>query len=131
MLSGFNYSNDSNYNITNSNPNYIIQHNQNNLNSMYRNSSNFSNSTTNSNKNKFVYYDNDQQTGNIMKKKNVKNKTVKFNEKVSVIKVESYKEYNKIEDEINIDNILNNNNNYKPNRDKNNKKGDSCECKIV
>ena len=127
MISGFNYSNNNNYNITNSNPNYIIQHNQNNLKSMYRNSSNFSNGTSNSNKNKFVYYGNGIQPKDKIKKKNEKNKTVKFNDKVNVIKVESYKEYNKIDDDF--DNIFNNE--CKHNTNKTKKKGDSCECKIL
>ena len=130
MLSGFNYSSNNSYNVTNSNPNYISEYNQNKLKAMYRDGSNFSNSTYNSNKNKFVYYDNGQQPGSDQKKKNGKNKTVKFNDKVSVIKVQSYKEYNKIDDDINIDNILNNDYNYKQNT-KNKKKGNSCECKIV
>ena len=131
MLSGFDYSNNNNYNISNSNQNYIIQHNQNNLQSMYRNSSNFSNNTNISNKNKFVYYENSKQPeNNNIIKKNGKNKTVKFNETVSVIKVESYKKYNKIDDEINIDNILNNDYNYKQNG-KSQKKEKNCECKIV
>ena len=131
MLSGFDYSNNNNYNISNSNQNYIIQHNQNNLQSMYRNSSNFSNNTNISNKNKFVYYENTKQPeNNNIIKKNGKNKTVKFNETVSVIKVESYKKYNKIDDEINIDNILNNDYNYKQNG-KSQRKEKNCECKIV
>ena len=131
MLSGFNYSSNNSYNVTNSNPNYISEYNQNKLKAMYRDDSNFSNGTYNSNKNKFVYYDNGQQPGSDQKKKNGKNKTVKFNDKVSVIKVQSYKEYNKIDDDINIDNILNNNYNYKQNTKKDKKKGNSCECKIV
>ena len=130
MISGFNYSNNSSYNFSNSNPNFIIQHNQNNLNSMYMNNSNLSNSTNVSNKNKFVYYGNDLQPVNNIKKKNGKNKTVKFNDKVSVIKVQSYKQYNKLDDVISMDNILNNDYNYKQNIN-GKKKGDSCECKIV
>ena len=55
-------------------------------------------------------------------KKNGKNKTVKFIDKVSVIKVQSCKEYNKIDDDINIDNILNNDYNYKPNTKKDKKR---------
>ena len=131
MLSGFNYSSNNSYNVTNSNPNYISEYNQNKLKAMYRDGSNFSNGTYNSNKNKFVYYDNGKQPGSDQKKKNGKNKTVKFNDKVSVIKVQSYKEYNKIDDDINIDNILNNDYNYKQNTKKDKKKGNSCECKIV
>ena len=46
---------------------------------------------------------------------------VTFNDKVSVIKVESYKEFNKIDDDINIDNILNNEYNYKLNTKKDKK----------
>ena len=131
MLSGFDYSNNNNYRISNSNPNYIIQDNQNNLQSMYRNSSNFSNNTNISNKNTFVYYENTQQPeNNNIIKKNGKNKTVKFNEAVSVIKVESYKKYNKIDYDINIDNILNNDYNYKQNG-KSQRKEKNCECKIV
>ena len=131
MLSGFDYSNNNNYNISNSNPNYIIQHNQNNLQSMYRNSSNFSNNTNISNKNTFVYYENTQQPeNNNIIKKNGKNKTVKFNEAVGVIEVESYKKYNKIDYDINIDNILNNDYNYKQNG-KSQRKEKNCECKIV
>ena len=131
MLSGFDYSNNNNYNISNSNPNYIIQYNQNNLQSMYRNSNNFSNNTNISNKNTFVYYENTQQPeNNNIIKKNGKNKTVKFNEAVGVIEVESYKKYNKIDDDINIDNILNNDYNYKQNG-KSKKKEKNCECKIV
>ena len=137
MISGFNYSNNNNYNISNSNPNYIIQHNQNDLKAMYRDGSTFSNSTINTNKNKFVYYDydlyprNNINNINNINKKNGKHKTVKFDDKIKVIKVESYKKYNKIDDEINIDNILNNDYNYKQNGNKGKKKGDSCECKIV
>ena len=131
MLSGFDYSNNNNYNISNSNPNYIIQYNQNNLQSKYRNSNNFSNNTNISNKNTFVYYENTQQPeNNNIIKKNGKNKTVKFNEAVSVIKVESYKKYNKIDYDINIDNILNNDYNYKQNG-KSQRKEKNCECKIV
>ena len=130
MISGFNYSNNNNYNITNSNPNYIIQHNQNNLNFMYRNSSNsnLSNGTIYSNKNKFVYYDIGQQPGNNIKKKNDKNKTVKFNDKVSVIKVESYKKYNRIDDDFNLYGVVNDD---KQNTNRDRKKGDSCQCGIV
>ena len=131
MFSGFDYSNNNNYNISNSNPNYIIQYNQNNLQSKYRNSNNFSNNTNISNKNTFVYYENTQQPeNNNIIKKNGKNKTVKFNEAVSVIKVESYKKYNKIDYDINIDNILNNDYNYNQNG-KSKKKEKNCECKIV
>ena len=68
MLSGFNYSSNNSYNVTNSNPNYISEYNQNKLKAMYRDGSNFSNGTYNSNKNKFVYYDNGQQPRSDKKK---------------------------------------------------------------
>ena len=46
MLSGFNYSSNNNYNVSNSNPNYISQYNQNKLKSMFRDDSNFNNRHT-------------------------------------------------------------------------------------
>ena len=64
-------------------------------------------------------------------------KNVKFNEKVSVIKVVSYKEYNKIDDNTGLNNSYNDRiNNYKSkyiNTDPNNyeKKTKNCDCSIM
>ena len=76
---------------------------------------------------------------NISKKKK-SNKRVKFNDKVDVVNVESYKEYNKIEDvEINFQEYLlqiQNYSNMSQNNDNNNvndkkKKCDNCTCYII
>ena len=66
-----------------------------------------------------------------------KKKNVKFNENVSVIKVVSYKEYNKIDDNTGLDNVYYDKiNKYKSNyvnTDPNNidKKTKNCECNIM
>ena len=70
------------------------------------------------------------------KKKRVGNKKkVKFNEKVSVITVVSYKKYNKIDDNLGLEDIYNKscnfdyNDNMANNNSKKNK-GNNCECYI-
>ena len=131
MIYTMNYTNNNNnqYNYTNNYPNqnYFNQINQNNLKAMYRNSSNFSNSSSNNNSNnkyklKYVEINN--------KKPNRPKKKVKFNGNVTIIKVESYKEYNKIDEDINLDNIFNS---VGPKQaiNINKKKGDNCECTLI
>ena len=123
-----NYSNNnSQYNYTN---NYKIQNyynikNQNDLNAMYRTDSNYSNI----NKTPKMVYEEDYTK---LKKKNIGNKKrVKFNEDVQVIKVQSYKEYNKIEDvDININDFFVGDGN-RQNNIKKRKKGDKCECNLI
>ena len=125
-----NYTNNNNnqYNYTNNyqNQNYFSQINQNNLKAMYRNSSNFSNSSNNNSNNKYKlkYVEINNKNPNRPKKK------VKFNGNVTIIKVESYKEYNKIDEDINLDNIFNS---VGPKQaiNINKKKGDNCECTLI
>ena len=129
MLNGINYSNNTQYNYTNNYPNqnYFEQQNQNLLNAMYRNHSNLSTNSYSSNKYKLTYTEPTPR-----KKKSGKKKTVKFNEQVNIIQVQSYKEYNKIDDDINIDTFFNNDYyNNKPNININKKKGDKCECLCI
>ena len=54
-------------------------------------------------------------------------KKVKFNEKVDVIVVKSFKKYNKCEDEYSIDDFLDEN----KSKNKRRKKGKNCECNII
>ena len=68
------------------------------------------------------------------KKKKVNKKKVKFNDKVCVIKIESYKEFNKIDDNPNLNKVYNNNyNTYYNNNDQNksDQKTKNCECHIM
>ena len=64
-------------------------------------------------------------------------KNVKFNEKVSVIKVVSYKEYNKIDDNTGLNDVYNGKtnkyNSHYVNTDPNDidKKTKNCECNII
>ena len=123
-----NYSNNnSQYNYTNKykNQNYYNIRNQNDLNAMYRTDSNYSNI----NKSPKMVYEEDYTK---LKKKNIGNKKrVKFNEDVQVIKVQSYKEYNKIEDvDININDFFDGGGN-RQNNIKRRKKGDKCECNLI
>ena len=123
-----NYSNNnSQYNYTNKykNQNYYNIKNQNDLNAMYRTDSNYSNI----NKTPKMVYEEDYTK---LKKKNIGNKKrVKFNEDVQVIKVQSYKEYNKIEDvDININDFFVGDGN-RQNNIKKRKKGDKCECNLI
>ena len=123
-----NYSNNnSQYNYTNKykNQNYYNIRNQNDLNAMYRTDSNYSNI----NKSPKMVYEEDYTK---LKKKNIGNKKrVKFNEDVQVIKVQSYKEYNKIEDvDININDFFVGDGN-RQNIIKKRKKGDKCECNLI
>ena len=123
-----NYSNNnSQYNYTNKykNQNYYNIRNQNDLNAMYRTDSNYSNI----NKSPKMVYEEDYTK---LKKKNIVNKKrVKFNEDVQVIKVQSYKEYNKIEDvDININDFFDGGGN-RQNNIKKRKKGDKCECNLI
>ena len=123
-----NYSNNnSQYNYTNNykNQNYYNIKNQNDLNAMYRTDSNYSNI----NKTPKMVYEEDYTK---LKKKNIGNKKrVKFNEDVQVIKVQSYKEYNKIEDvDININDFFVGDGN-RQNNIKKRKKGDKCECNLI
>ena len=129
MLNGINYSNNTQYNYTNNYPNqnYFEQQNQNLLNAMYRNHSNLSTNSYSSNKYKLTYTEPTPR-----KKKSGKKKTVKFNEQVNIIQVQSYKEYNKLDDDINLENLLNNDTNkQKQHFNINKKKGDNCECIII
>ena len=64
------------------------------------------------------------------KKISEKNKSVKFNKNVTIIKVKSFKEYNKI-DEYNNINPLFNDVNYNSTNNINKKKEDGCECIIL
>ncbi len=121
-----NYTNNNNQFNNYQNENYFNQKTQNNLQAMYRNSSNFSNNTSYSNNKYKLHYSN---ADNYQKKRNGKQKSVKFNEKVNIIKIESYKQYNKIDDDINLDNIINNGHKQRINIDK--KKGDNCECILI
>ena len=123
-----NYSNNnSQYNYTNNykNQNYYNIKNQNDLNAMYRTDSNYSNI----NKTPKMVYEEDYTK---LKKNNIGNKKrVKFNEDVQVIKVQSYKEYNKIEDvDININDFFVGDGN-RQNNIKKRKKGDKCECNLI
>ena len=123
-----NYSNNnSQYNYTNKykNQNYYNIKNQNDLNAMYRTDSNYSNI----NKTPKMVYEEDYTK---LKKNNIGNKKrVKFNEDVQVIKVQSYKEYNKIEDvDININDFFVGDGN-RQNNIKKRKKGDKCECNLI
>ena len=92
---------------------------------MYRTDSNYSNI----NKSPKMVYEEDYTK---LKKKNIVNKKrVKFNEDVQVIKVQSYKEYNKIEDvDININDFFDGGGN-RQNNIKKRKKGDKCECNLI
>ena len=58
-------------------------------------------------------------------------KKVKFNEDVDVILVKSYKKYNKIEDEISLDDNLDENYNNNINNNIKRKKKKNCECNII
>ena len=134
MFYGNNYSNNTqyNYNYTKKfpNQNYISQFYNNNLNSIYNNS-NFINNASYSNKHKLNNSYKDNQTVPPKKKRTI-NKKVTFNQHVKVIKVQSYKEYNKLDDDINLENLFNNDTNKQKqtfNIDK--KKGDRCECVII
>ena len=123
MIYGINYSNNSQYNQYNTNQNYFNKDVQNTLNSMYRSDSNFSNINKTQ---KMVY------NGNYFeKKKNNKNKgkKVKIREGVEIIDVESYKEYNKIdEEEFNANyGFVDNRKDYSNSK----KKNDNCECKLI
>ena len=71
---------------------------------------------------------------NDMKKKKSSNKRVKFNNKVDIIEVENYKEYNKIDDDdINYQVYFSSYNNYViPKKEKiNKKKCNDCICNII
>ena len=84
-------------------------------------------------------YDNNTNNNHIIKRKK-SNKKVKFNDKVEIVYVESYKNYNKIydDDDFNINNYLiyytnnctNNNNNNNTNNINRNKCSD-CNCHII
>ena len=72
---------------------------------------------------------------NILSKRKKSNKHVKFNDKIDVILVESYKAYNVIEDdEFNYQEYLLNYKNYYENQrknDNNKKVCDGCTCHII
>ena len=90
--------------------------------------------TTNNNK----VYNNNFNTITAKRQKKSNKKKVKFNDKVCVINVESYKEYNKIDDNDFLNNLYNANNNiYNTNNvnsvqhQSNAKKANNCECNII
>ena len=127
MYNGINYTNNTQYNYTNNFPNqsYFSQQNQINIDTLYRSNSNLTNNANDSNKNNLSDYNCNQPASR--KKKPGNKKKVTFNEHVIIINVDSYKEYNKIYDDINIDTLFNNDFNNKPNIVINKKK-DKCEC---
>ena len=91
------------------------------------------NNTINNNKT----YNNNFAPQSVKRNSRNNKKNVKFNENVCVIKVVSYKEYNKIDDNTGLDNVYNGkinkyNSNY-VNTDPNNidKKTKNCECNIM
>ena len=99
------------------------------------NSDNSNSQSTNNNK---IYNNNNNTTITAKRKKKSNNKKVKFNDKVCVINVESYKEYNKIDDNDFLNNLYKaNNNNYITNNNNsvqhqgNAKKTNNCECNII
>ena len=91
------------------------------------------NNTINNNKT----YNNNFAPQSVKRNSRNNKKNVKFNENVCVIKVVSYKEYNKIDDNTGLDNVYNGKNNkYNSNyvnTDPNNidKKTKNCECNIM
>ena len=91
------------------------------------------NNTINNNKT----YNNNFAPQSIKRNSRNNKKNVKFNENVCVIKVVSYKKYNKLDDKAGLDNVYNNKNNkYNSNyvnTDPNNidKKTKNCECNIM
>ena len=128
MFFGNNYSNNTQYNYINKfpNQNYLTQSTNNNLKLKYINSNNNKFSS-----NKYKLNNSYNQTAP-PRKKRVNKKNVSFNQNIMVIKVQSYKEYNKLDDDINLENILNNDvNKQKPSININKKKGDNCECIII
>ena len=79
----------------------------------------------------YIPYNNDN---NIVPRKKKSNKRVKFNNKIDVILVESYKAYNKIEDEqLYFQEYYKtmNNNIEEPKPTINKQKGDGCVCIII
>ena len=65
------------------------------------------------------------------KSKNKIKKKVKFNEVVDVILVQSYKKYNKEDDDSSYSDCFREDNPYKDNNNKNHKKANKCECNII
>ena len=96
----------------------------------------YNNNINNTIKNNKTYNNNFAPKSIKMDSRNSK-KNVKFNEKVSVIKVVSYKEYNKIDDCTGLDDVYkgktNEYNSHYINTDPNNidKKTKNCECNIM
>ena len=86
---------------------------------------------------KNVGYNNNFAPQSVKRNSRNNKKNVKFNEKVCVIKVVSYKEYNKFDDKTGLNNVYNSKNNkYNSNyvnTDPNNigKKTKNCECNIM
>ena len=133
MFYGNNYENNTQNNYTNKYPNqnYLSQSFNNNLQSIYINNSNFSTNESFSNNYKLNNSYISNQTVP-QRKKNANKKKVTFNQNVMVIKVQSYKEYNKLDDDINLENLLNSDaNKQKINFNIDKKKGDRCECFII
>ena len=105
------------------NQNYFSAKHQSDLSSMYRTNSTYSNIS----KTPKMEYEGDYfQPKN---KHSGNKKKVKFNEKVIIIPVESYKEYNKIEDDININKYIDGINRQNVNQKK--PKSDKCECNLI
>ena len=107
------------------------------LNSPIENKNNRKYNNINNNNNTYGYNNKNYNTYNFQpssaqKKRSGKMKRVKFNEKVCVINVESYKEYNKIDDDICVEDLYkrNFNDNYSKIPKNNNKKEKDCECDI-
>ena len=117
---------DSEYNLSDfdRNKNYINNREEIKLKEMYRTSSEFTN-----NQKKFHFPDGYQQA--MAKKNNNNNKHVKINDNINIIPVESYKEYNKIEETelygTNCQNLMNNYYNSRNDYIQNNNK-ESGEC---
>ena len=135
MFYNVNYSGNQLYNYSNNNQNINNYNQQNQINIQPYNTSNtdYTNNISYYNYNNYSNYIYNNNNNNFqpivkVKKKKLNNKKVKFNESVCVIKVESYKEFNKLEDDdSNLDYI----NNYNKNININKKKGDKCECIII
>ena len=126
-----------NYNYTNNNQQYVNINNMNNynqLNQINMKPYNICNNVCNGNINYYTQYqynsNNNFQPIAKIKSNKKKNKSVKFNDKVNIINVQSFKEYNKIDgDDVNIEYSYNDVNDKKIKIDK--KKADNCECIII
>ena len=90
------------------------------------NNPNYYNLNNNINNNNFDY---PKYRTNLRKSRKPK-KRVRFNEDVDVVLVESYKEYNRDDEDISIGEYIDEKQNFKSNGQKR-KKGTKCECNII